>query len=172
MAARPHFSEPEDVAQALGLAIIASSVSPLLLLDDEFNVLAGSDTFYRAFGVDPASAPGQPIFALGGGAWDIPQLRSRLRATLSSSADIDAYEMDLATGPRVQRLILNAHRLDIGSGVTRRILLTIADVTERRQDDARREAALLEKDDLLRQRAVLLQEVRHRVANSLQIIAS
>jgi two-component sensor histidine kinase len=172
MAAHALSSKSEQVAQALGLAIIASSVSPLLLLDEELNILAASASFYRAFGVSPALAPGQPIFALGDGAWNIPQLRSLLNATLSGSAEIDAYEMDLESHGETRKLVLNAQRLDIGSGVARRILLTVTDVTETRRNHAQREAALLEKDDLLRQRAILLQEVRHRVANSLQIIAS
>ena len=46
-----------------------------------------------------------------------------------------------------------------------RILLTAADVTDAR-------LAEKVKDDLLREKAILLQEVQHRVANSLQIIAS
>jgi two-component sensor histidine kinase len=172
MAARPPSADSDDVAQALGLAIIASSVSPLLLLDDQFNVLAASASFCRAFRVDPGRTRGQAIFALGDGAWNIAQLRSLLEATLSSGAVIDAYEMDLRLGDETRNLTLNAHLLEIGSGVTRRILLTIIDTTESRLDAARRETALLEKDDLLRQRTILLQEVRHRVANSLQIIAS
>ena len=45
------------------------------------------------------------------------------------------------------------------------LLLAIEDVTQRR--DAERE-----KDELVRQKEVLLQEMQHRVANSLQIIAS
>jgi two-component sensor histidine kinase len=44
-------------------------------------------------------------------------------------------------------------------------LMTVADVTDAR-------LAERVKDDLSRERAVLLQEVQHRVANSLQIIAS
>src|SRR3546814_2575945 len=46
-----------------------------------------------------------------------------------------------------------------------RLLLSISDVT-----DARSSEKL--KDDLLREKAILLQELQHRVANSLQIIAS
>ena len=46
-----------------------------------------------------------------------------------------------------------------------RLLLAITDVT-----DARTEAR--RNDDLVREKAVLLKEVQHRVANSLQIIAS
>jgi two-component sensor histidine kinase len=45
------------------------------------------------------------------------------------------------------------------------LLLAIEDITQRR--DAERE-----KDELLRQKEMLLQEMQHRVANSLQIIAS
>ena len=50
-------------------------------------------------------------------------------------------------------------------GSSTALLLAIEDVTQRR--DAERE-----KDELLRQKEVLLQEMQHRVANSLQIIAS
>jgi hypothetical protein len=46
-----------------------------------------------------------------------------------------------------------------------RLLLAVSDVTF-----ARAEAR--QKDDLIREKAILLQEVQHRIANSLQIIAS
>ena len=46
-----------------------------------------------------------------------------------------------------------------------RLLLSVSDVT-----DARLAERL--KDDLLREKAILYQELQHRVANSLQIIAS
>jgi chemotaxis protein methyltransferase CheR len=45
------------------------------------------------------------------------------------------------------------------------LLLAIEDVTRRRDTEQ-------EKDELLRQKEILLQEMQHRVANSLQIIAS
>ncbi|HEY0648912.1 sensor histidine kinase [Phenylobacterium sp.] len=162
---------PREVAERLGLAIVASSMAPLLLLDGDFRVLAASTSFCRTFGTEPV--PGEPVFNLGDGEWNVPQLRSLLRVTLSGAADIDAYEMDLdapAYGPL--RLVLNAHRLDYGLDGAPRILLTVVDVTKARRAEALQAAALAEKDDLLRQRALLLQEVRHRVANSLQIIAS
>src|SRR6202043_2137788 len=50
-------------------------------------------------------------------------------------------------------------------GADIRLILSVADVTDAR-------AALKQKDDLLREKDVLLQELHHRVANSLQIIAS
>ncbi len=109
---------------------------------------------------------GRSIFALGGGEWDAPQLKSLLTATAAGYAKIAAYEMDLrAAGRDVRHLVLNAHTLDYAGDDQIRIVLTVADVT-----DARITEKL--KDDLLLEKAVLLQEVQHRVANSLQIIAS
>jgi len=172
MAARPP-PQPRDIAESLGMAVVASSRVPLLLLDGEFHVLAASATFCSAFRLDAGRVAGLPVFDLGDGEWNVPQLRSLLRATLSGAAEIEAYDMDLdGRGRGLLRLVLNAHRLDYGTGDSPRILLTIADVTEARLDEARHAAAIAEKDELLRQKAVLLQEIRHRVANSLQIIAS
>jgi len=101
---------------------------------------------------------------LGSGEWGVPQLRSLLDATLSD-AGIETYEMDLKDNGAPRRLVLNARKLDYGDAEQVRLLLTICDVTE-----ARISAKL--KDDLLREKAILLQELQHRVANSLQIIAS
>ena len=62
-------------------------------------------------------------------------------------------------------MLLNARQVFDEGGSASALLLAIEDVTNRR--DAERE-----KDELLRQKEVLLQEMQHRVANSLQIIAS
>jgi len=165
MTAAPIPTHP-DVALKLALAMVASSNAPLLLLDGELVVIAASATFCQAFSIDPAKASGRPVFDLGHGEWGSPRLRSLLTATLSGQARIDAYEMDLARPEgEPRRLVLNAQKLDYGAGEAVRILLTVSDVTDAR-------AAERLKDDLLREKAVLLQEVQHRVANSLQIIAS
>ncbi len=154
-----------DAALDLALAVIASSTAPLVLLDGDLNVIAASGSFYRAFEIEPAGAPGQPLFALGDGEWDVPQLRSLLRATSDGYAAIEAYEMDLEReGQEPRRLVLNVQKLDY-DGAHVRLLLSVADVTE-----ARISAKL--KDDMLREKGILLQELQHRVANSLQIIAS
>jgi two-component sensor histidine kinase len=63
------------------------------------------------------------------------------------------------------RLILSAHKLDYFDTEKVRIVLAATDVTATR-------LAEKQKDDLVREKHVLLQELQHRVANSLQIIAS
>jgi two-component system, sensor histidine kinase PdtaS len=154
------------VADSLALALVESSDAPILLLDGDLNVIAASASFARAFQIDPASIEGRSLFALGSGEWDVAQLRSLLRATLSGAANVGAYEMDLDRAGRGQRrLVMNAHQLDYADTPNVRLLLAVSDVT-----DARLAERL--KDDLLREKAMLFQELQHRVANSLQIIAS
>ena len=154
------------VVDALALALVASSDAPILLLDGELMVVAASASFSRAFQIDPATAEGRSLFALGSGEWDVPQLRSLLRVTLSGSAQVDTYEMDLKRPDREPRcLVITAHLLEHGDPLNVRLLLSVSDVTDARLADRL-------KDDLLREKAILYQELQHRVANSLQIIAS
>lgn len=164
MAAHPPLHP--DGPFSLALAVVASSAAPLLLLDQSLKVIAASDSFSRAFDVDPDRVVGRFLGEVGTGEWNKPQLRVLLDATAGGDADIDAYEMDLK-GSRhgVRKLVINARRLVLADGQPVRLLLTVEDVTAAREGEK-------QKDDLLREKAILLQELQHRVANSLQIIAS
>lgn len=150
---------------SLGMALVLCSSTPLVLLDANFVVRAASGTFCRAFGLDPEVVTGSELFALGTGEWNLPRLRSLLNATLSGDAAIDAYELDLVRGSGVQHLILNVQRLDYAETDEVRLVLAVSDVTAVRASERH-------KDDLVRDNQVLLKELQHRVANSLQIIAS
>lgn len=154
------------VANTLALAMVEASTAPLLLLDGELKVVAVSPSFLSAFSLPHASGIGEDVFSLGSGEWNSNQLKSLLKSTLAGSAQVGAYEIDLKRpGQGDRRLVLNARRLDYGDAAHPRLLLTVSDVTDAR-------VAQKLKDDMLREKAVLLQEIQHRVANSLQIIAS
>ncbi len=162
----PQTTTHSDVALNLALAVIASSTAPLLLLNGDLTLVAASKSFCGAFAVDPAGIAGCPLRELGAGEWDVPQLAALLAATAAGYAEVDGYEIDLhRKGQPDRRLVLNAQKLDYGSPDSVRLLLSVSDVT-----DARIAERL--KDDMLKEKAVLLQELQHRVANSLQIIAS
>lgn len=162
----PHSTTHPDVALNLALAVIASSTAPLLLLNGDLTLIAASKSFCRAFQIDPASVPGLPLRELGAGEWDVPQLTALLKAAASGYAEIEGYEIDLSRkGRGDRRLVLNAQKLEYGNDESVRLLLAVSDVT-----DARIAERL--KDEMLKEKAVLLQELQHRVANSLQIIAS
>jgi len=162
-------SEPplhNETVNGLAMALVESSKAPLLLLDGDLAVIGASSSFCNAFNLDPAKVAGRRLGDLGTGEWAAPQLDSLLRATISGAAEIDAYEMDLVRkGRTTRRLILSAHKLDYFDTEKVRVVLAATDVTAAR-------LAEMQKDDLVREKHVLLQELQHRVANSLQIIAS
>jgi two-component sensor histidine kinase len=154
------------IEAASTLAVIALSSEPLLFLASDLRMIAASASFCRVFQIDPASIPGRQFSELGDGEWATPQLGSLLTATVSGIAEIEVYEFDLVRkAQQTRHLLLNAHRLEDGDEERVCVLLAITDVT-----DARAQAR--EKDELIRDKTILLQEVQHRVANSLQIIAS
>ncbi|WP_373504657.1 sensor histidine kinase [Aestuariivirga sp.] len=154
------------VESASTLAVIASSNEPLLFLTDDLRLIAASASFCRVYNIAPASVPGRPLSEIGHGEWGIPQIASLLKATAGGLAKVEMYETDLIRREQETRhLVLNATRLEDGDAEHTRLLLAITDVTA-----IRAEAKL--KADLIREKEILLLEVQHRVANSLQIIAS
>ena len=155
-----------ETRDSLALAVIAASNAPVLLMDGALNVIAASNSFCQAFALDPDRMPGLPLAELGAGEWKFPQLGSLLKATATGLAEIEAYEMDLKRPGKVgRRLVVNARKLDHHDDANVRLIVSVTDVTDTRISEKL-------KDDLLREKAILLQELQHRVANSLQIIAS
>jgi len=155
----------DDPGLSLALAMVVSSTAPLLLLDGDQKIVAASASFCETFAISPATIPGRRLHELGGGEWDVPQLRSLINATASGAARIPAYEMDLKSAGCRRQLVVNVTKLTYGQPDQMRLLVSVTDVTETRTSDMARKALVQENE-------ILLQEVRHRIANSLQIIAS
>jgi two-component sensor histidine kinase len=162
-----------DDAQTLAQAIVNTIAEPLLVLDEDLRVLAVSRSFYETFKVAPEQTLGSLLYALGDGQWDIPALRLLLEKIIPEKTAIDGFEVehDFPTVGR-RTMLLNARKVlyDHSSAVT--ILLAFNDITARRVIEREKEELLGRTEDLLRQKDVLLREMEHRVANSLQIIAS
>lgn len=167
---RKQFTDLQN-ACAFAEAIVNTVREPLVVLDHDLRVIAASRSFYRTFKVKPEDTEGRLLYELGGGEWNIPKLRSLLEKVLPADGPtevgaIEAYEIEHdfpGIGPRT--MCLNARKVFYETDLRANILLGIEDITERLILER-------EKDDLLRQKDVLLEEIQHRIANSLQIIAS
>jgi chemotaxis protein methyltransferase CheR len=162
---RKQFTDAQD-ACALAHAIVDTVREPLIVLDQELRVVAASRSFYLKFKGDPDTTEGQLLYELGAGEWDIPKLRLLLGQIIPEHGAMEDYEVEqeyLDIGRRT--MCLNARQVFYEAGVHTNILLSIEDITGRRGLEN-------DKDELLRQKAVLLEELQHRVANSLQIIAA
>jgi two-component sensor histidine kinase len=162
---REQFSAIAD-AWALAQGIVDTVREPVLVLDSDLRVIAASRSFYSAFKVGPNDTQGRLLYALGDGQWDIPKLRVLLEKIIPEKGVMEGYEVEHefpGLGHRTMRL--NARQVFHESGTQTTILLGIEDVTVQRELER-------EKDELLRDKEVLFEELQHRVANSLQIIAS
>ncbi len=164
-----------DVAEAhsLALAIVDTLPEPFLVLDDKLHVVAASRCFYEIFKEDPEKAHGRSLFELGDGHWDIPGLRNLLDAVVPQQTSVESFEFEQDFQHLGKRTVqLNAHPIHDASQSRRMVLLSVRDITSRRLVEEEKERLLAHTEDLLQQQNTLLREMRHRIANSLQIIAS
>ena len=160
-------------AQTLAEAIVDTIHEPFIVLDAQFRVLAASRSFYATFEVDPEHTIGNLLYSLGDGQWDIPALRVLMETIIPEKAAMDGFEVDHdfpGLGRRI--MLLNARKVLYETGAGTTILLAFTDITARRAIEMEKEELLGKTEELLGQKQVLLQEMQHRVANSLQIIAS
>jgi two-component sensor histidine kinase len=171
--ATPNPLKDIEDAQTLAQAIVDTIHEPFLVLDARFRVLAASRSFYETFKVEPEQTQGCLLYALGDGQWDISALRVLLETVLPDRTAMDDFEVDHdfpGLGRRI--MLLNARKVVYETSPVMTILLAFTDVTERRAIEREKQILLERTEDLLRQKQILLQEMEHRVANSLQIIAS
>jgi two-component system, sensor histidine kinase PdtaS len=164
---------PPGDARGLARALINASQQPMLLFDGDLRVTIANRSFCLAFDLPDDQADGCTLAELGAGEWNLPPLRSLLenvRADGPARGDCDINIARIKMEPR--RLIVNAQKVVYAASQDAPILLTVSDVTDARRIAEVNISLLLEKDGLLKERGILMQEMQHRIANSLQIIAS
>jgi chemotaxis protein methyltransferase CheR len=166
------FVENRD-AGTLAQAIVDTIREPLLVLDKDLRVLAASRSFYSTFQVAPSITQGQLLYELGDRQWDIPALRVLLEKIVPEHGVMEDYEVEHQFPEIGKRtMLLNARKVFYEGNSHTTLLLGIEDVTTRRGLEREREDLLRKQLALLREKDVLLEELQHRVGNSLQIIAA
>jgi len=155
-----------DDENTLAHAIVDTVRDPLLVLDQHQNIIAASRSFYQTFKLNSRDVRGHLLYEIEHGQWDIPELRRLLEKIAMDHTAVEGYEVDRefpGIGHRV--MLVNARKVFYEDGTHTKTLLEFEDVTQRRAIEEQVQA-------LLREKEMLLEEMQHRVANSLQIIAS
>ena len=148
------------------LELVETIREGLLVLEPDLTVRFANRSFCATFGVAPEEIVGRKLPGLGDGQWDISTLRSAFEAIISDSTTIEAFEVDQVfptIGRRV--MLLNARKVHRRGDSAKQILLAIEDITERVGLDREHSAAHARI-------GMLLQELTHRIKNSLQLIVS
>jgi len=113
-------------------SVVDTVREPLVVLDNELKIESANSAFYQSFGVRPEETEGQFIYDLGNRQWDIPRLRQLLEDIIPEERSIEDFEVE-HTFEQIgrRRMLLHAREIrHLGVG-TRRILLTIEEVTEK-----------------------------------------
>ena len=115
---------------ALAEAIVGTIHQPLLVLDGDLTVRVANAAFLRRFEVTREQTERRPVYELGNGEWNIPELRRLLEEVLNEDDGVEDYRIEHdfeRIGRRV--MLLNAHRMR-RAGEPDRILLAITDKTD------------------------------------------
>jgi len=107
--ARKEFEEQKIYVEK----IVNSSHDALLVLDLDLHVKTANETYYKVFQAKPAETVGRPVYELGDGQWNIPELLGLLQNVLPENNAFDdfciAHDFP-SIGRRVMQF--NARRLD------------------------------------------------------------
>src|SRR4029453_5338231 len=162
---RKQFPKVQD-AWILAHAIVDTVREPLIVVEQDLRAVSSRRSFYLTFKVNGDDTQGKLQYDLGDRQWDIPKLRLLLGKIVPEQGAMENYEVE-HDFPNIGRrtMLLNARKVFYETGSHSTILLGIEDITEKRILEN-------EKDELIRQKQMLLEELEHRVVNSLQIIAS
>ena len=155
----------EGLDPELTAAVIGAIREPLIILNKNLRVIVASRAFYDTFGVEYEDVHRKMFYELGNGEWNKPALRALLEKVIPEKQSIEAYEIEHNfSNLGMRTMVINAREIRFDNQ-RQNMLLSITDVTEQRRLQREKQNLMLQKDTLLK-------EMRHRIANSLQLIAS
>ncbi|MEG4395637.1 chemotaxis protein CheB [Microcoleus sp. BROC3] len=141
-----------EAARNYAEAIVETVQTPLVVLDADFRVNKANRSFYETFQVSSSEIAKTSLFELGNRQWNIPQLQWILEDILVSDVQLENFEWThLFDKIGEKTMLLNACKLEREDRALM-ILLSIEDITERKQFDTER-SQLLYQEQLARQQA-------------------
>lgn len=144
-----------QLARHYAESIVETTPVPFLVLDPDLKVVSANPAFYRTFHFEAEDTEGHLLYAIGDGQWNLPELRQLLSDILPSDITLDGYVVDHRFRDVGRKVIsVSARRLDHLD----LILLALEDMTDRQL--------------AVEQKAIVANELSHRVKNALAIVRS
>jgi two-component sensor histidine kinase len=160
-------------ARSLAQVIVDTVREPLLVLDADLNILFASLSFHELFQTEPDDMRGQPLFALEDGTWDTEPLRGlveRCKPDQGIREDLELSQVFPRIGSRTLKIYARKVQFDADDRMI--VLIGFDDLTLQRAIESEKAELQTRTDELVGQKQMLLEEMEHRILNSLQIIAS
>jgi two-component system CheB/CheR fusion protein len=153
-------------------AIVETVREPLVILNQNLQVVKANKTFYATFQSAQEETEGRLIYDLGNGQWNIPKLRELLENILPTHSTFRDFEVTHKFD-RVGRkvMLLNASEIFNPNAQARTILLAIEDTTDRKQAEEALQTTNAELQHFAYALTHDLQEPLRMVVNFTQLLA-
>jgi two-component system, chemotaxis family, CheB/CheR fusion protein len=153
-------------------AIVESVREPLVILNQNLQVVQANKTFYTTFRAVREETEHRVIYDLGNGQWNIPKLRELLENILPAHSTFRDFEVTHEfehVGRKV--MLLNGSEIYNPTAQARTILLAIEDVTDRKQAEEALRATNAELQHFAHALTHDLQEPLRMVVNFTELLA-
>jgi PAS domain S-box-containing protein len=122
-------------ANTRAAAILDTVREPIVLADARLQVVMHNAAFAELFGVE-GDARGQPLRAIGAGAWADEELLRRLGDVMGRDRELWDFERVQQTADGVERVMLvNARRMQLPDSEDDAVLVTASDVTAQKANE-------------------------------------
>jgi two-component system CheB/CheR fusion protein len=110
--------------------IIETLREPMLVLDSKLNIVSTNPAFYAKFQVSSGTIAGRNIFELQNRQWEIPSLKKLLEKVVVEAMVMEDFPVE-HTFEKIgkKKMLLNARKIERGTGKENLILLAFEDVT-------------------------------------------
>ncbi len=161
-----------EAARSYSDSIINTIRQPLVVLDEELYVISASRSFYSIFSVEPEQTVGRQLDAIDEGRLDFAALRVFLDRLRNGEGGVEDHEIDVELPPRGMRsLLVSALEIRGEPLATRKILLAIEDITERKHAAGALEAAKGQAEHANLGKSRFLAAASHDLRQPLQTIS-
>jgi two-component system, chemotaxis family, CheB/CheR fusion protein len=161
-----------EASRSYSDSIINTIRQPLVVLDEELCVISASRSFYSTFSVVPEQTVGRQLDAVDNGRLDIAALRGFLDRLRNGEGVIEDHEIDVELPSRgLRSLLVSALEIREEPLATRKILLTIDDITERKHAAEALEAAKRQAEHANLGKSRFLAAASHDLRQPLQTIS-
>jgi two-component system CheB/CheR fusion protein len=123
--------------RAYSEAIVETVMQPLVVLDGDLKMVHANRAFHEMFGTDAETVVGKKVSELGTGDWDATGVNDFLRRVLESDRPLRSAEVTIESARLGTRTFqLSAGALHGQRSWAGRLLLTLEDITTRKQNEA------------------------------------
>lgn len=114
-------------------SIVETVREPLLVLNDQFEIVSGNKAFFETFRVRKTTSPGRNLFETDG-MWQIPELKEYLKSVLDDHISFNDLEIVYNfPGIGIRTVLFNGRRLANSSEQEVLLLLAIEDISHQKE---------------------------------------